>query len=192
MRSVISSLFVLSLVAAAPFAVSAQDSNGQEPARPKAAQPKAPPPLPPPAPIPSRMTNIQVEITITDQLGNTPATKKTVLLIMSDNSVGRIRTNANARPSERTGVVPVVLNVDAHPVLMPGNNDQIQLDLTIEYQPLKTVQEGSAETSQTSPTALNQSLHVVMTNGKAMMVSQAADPVTDRKIVVEAKATILK
>ena len=33
---------------------------------------------------------------------------------------------------------------------------------------------------------------VVLQSGKPMIVSQAADPVTDRKIVVEVVATILK
>jgi len=188
MRSLISNIFILGLVAAIANVASAQDNSGQEPVKAGTAQTKVTPAI---ADGPSKKTNIQVEITITDQLGTTPATKKTVSLITSDTSMGRIRTNANARPSERTGVVPVVLNVDARPWILPGN-DLIQLDLTIEYQPLKTVQEGNAETSQTSPTALNQSLRVTMTSGKPMVVSQAADPVTDRKIVVEAKATILK
>jgi hypothetical protein len=158
----------------------------------QAKEPEAVPKMAIPPPSQQRSVNIQVEITITDQLGSTPATKKTVSVITSDSFMGRIRTNANARPNERTGTVPVVLNVDARPRLIPNNNDLIQLDLAIEYQPLKTVQEGNAETSQTSPTALNQSLTVVMTSGRPLIVSQAADPVTDRKIVVEAKATILK
>jgi hypothetical protein len=179
MRCFLPLAFVVALIAA-PAAAFAQAKE------PEAATKLL---LPPP---PLRTVNIQVEITITDQLGTTPATKKTVSVITSDSSMGRIRTNANARPNERTGTVSVVLNVDARPRLVPNNNELIQLDLVIEYQPLKTVQEGSAETSQTSPTALNQSLTVNMTSGKPMVVSQAADPVTDRKIVVEAKATILK
>jgi hypothetical protein len=33
---------------------------------------------------------------------------------------------------------------------------------------------------------------VILTNGRSMVLSQAADPVADRKIVLEAKATVLK
>jgi hypothetical protein len=33
---------------------------------------------------------------------------------------------------------------------------------------------------------------VILQNGKPLVVSQAADPTTDRKMTVEVKATILK
>jgi hypothetical protein len=39
---------------------------------------------------------------------------------------------------------------------------------------------------------MNQSLTVILQSGKPLIVSQAADPVSDRKVVVEVKATILK
>jgi hypothetical protein len=39
---------------------------------------------------------------------------------------------------------------------------------------------------------MNQSLTVVLQSGKPLMISQAADPVSDRKVNVEVKATILK
>jgi hypothetical protein len=33
---------------------------------------------------------------------------------------------------------------------------------------------------------------VILQNGKPLIISQSADPVSDRKVVVEVKATILK
>ena len=42
------------------------------------------------------------------------------------------------------------------------------------------------------PTELNQSLTVVLQSGKPMLISQAADPTSDRKVTVEVKATVLK
>jgi hypothetical protein len=132
---------------------------------------------------PAKMVNVQVEITLTDQLGSATPTKKIVSLITSDGQYGRIRSGADAAGG------PVLLNIDATPRLVPGN-DQIRLSLTIEYRPPKAM--GDIKADSTNATSLNQSLTVIMTNGKPMIVSQAADPVTDRKIVVEAKATILK
>jgi hypothetical protein len=35
-------------------------------------------------------------------------------------------------------------------------------------------------------------MSVLLTNGKPLQISQAADPITDRKVLVEVKATILK
>ena len=48
------------------------------------------------------------------------------------------------------------------------------------------------ENAKARPTSINQSLTVVLQSGKPMVVSQAADPVNDRKVVVEVKATVLK
>ena len=205
MRKVIL-LFVFGLTVGVAQAGFAQDRDEQ--AKPATPAPqtlptptKAPTPMavPPPAaqkddrePIkagpPRLLTNIQVEVTISDQIGTTAPNKKTVQLITSDNSVGRIRSRADAQ-SVRGGPQMVNLNIDALPRLV---GDQIQLNLTIEYNPLKTSVEGSNEEKSVTPTQLNQQLSIAMTSGKWMTVSQAADPVTDRKIIVECKATILK
>jgi hypothetical protein len=40
--------------------------------------------------------------------------------------------------------------------------------------------------------ALNEMLTVILQNGKPMVVSQAADPLNDRRITIEVKATIIK
>ncbi len=66
----------------------------------------------------------------------------------------------------------------------------VQLELTIGYNPLGTQVLDSA--AGVRPTELNQSMTVVLQNGKPLVVSQAADPVSDRKIIVEVKATVLK
>lgn len=160
-------------------------ASGQTPA--PVPQPKQPG-LPPPPPAPSRAINIQVEFTITDQVGTNPPLKKSVTLIASDGTFGRVRAAANARPSERTGNVGVELNVDARPTSLSGEN--IRLEFTIEYRPLSSVTGG--DPSQMTPTSLNQNMNVILQNGKPLVVSQAADPVSDRKIIVEARATVLK
>jgi hypothetical protein len=67
---------------------------------------------------------------------------------------------------------------------------QIRLELTVVYSPMML--NSGADSAQTRPTELNQSLTVALQSGKPMVVSQAADPVTDRKIGVEVRATILK
>jgi hypothetical protein len=168
-----------------------------QPVKPPA-QPKTLPPTPPAAPAPGvpdivpvrprRLVNIQVELTITDQMGTGAPVTKTVSMIAADGTMGRIRASANARPSDRTGNVPTSINVDARPSTQP--NDLIQLELTLFYQPLRTVQEG--EPSQTAPTELNQSLTVLLQSGKPMVVSHAADPITDRRMTVQVIATIMK
>ncbi|MEO8682498.1 MAG: hypothetical protein ABI665_25850 [Vicinamibacterales bacterium] len=196
MRNLMPMALIVGAVLTGPIAVSAQDRVNEPQAKVDAAQAAAPK-----AAIaqkaaetvePAKMINLQVEITLTDQLGAAPPTKKIVSLITADGTAGRIRSGADSLPEGVGRRVDVVLNVDALPRLMAG--DLIRLNLTIEYRPLKAMVDNKADSTRdsTSLTSLNQSLTVMMTSGKSMIVSQAADPVTDRKIVVEAKATILK
>ena len=49
----------------------------------------------------------------------------------------------------------------------------------------------AGEPDKTTPN-INESLSVILEDGKPMLISQSADPVTDRKVKVEVKATILK
>ena len=153
------------------------------PPPPAAPMPLIPPPLIPPTP----RKNIQLEFTITDQMGTGAPDKKTVSMIAADGTWGRVRTSAVTRPPNVGRVIPVSLNVDARPAIV--GNDSVQVELTIEYKPVTLLPSGGV---QEEPTQLNQSLTVMLQNGRAMVVSQAADPVIDRKIVVEAKVTVLK
>jgi hypothetical protein len=139
-------------------------------------------------PVPAR-TNVKVDLTISDQTGNGPVEKKQVTLIAAEASWGKIRTNAATKPADVTAgpFVPIRLNVDARPFL--NASGAIQLELTIDYNPTAPI---PREATQIRPTEINQSMTIVLQSGKPMVISQAADPVTDRKIIVEVMATILK
>ena len=126
------------------------------------------------------LTNVQVELTLTDQVGTGTPQKKTVSMIVSSGSLGKIRNTA-----ARIGPTQIGLNVDARPFV--STEGPIQLELTLYYY---TPQGDSKDPG--TPTELNQSLTVVLQSGKPLVVSQAADPVSDRKVVVEVKATVLK
>jgi hypothetical protein len=149
---------------------------------------KPPTPLEKPAPGVSKMRgrdlNLQVEITISDQLGTQTPDKKVVSMLVADGTFGRIRASADA---QRTGLgmVGTGLNVDARPTVLEG--DRILLELTVEYTPFRE----SGQVTQ-RPTVLNESLSVILQSGKPVTVSQAADPVTDRKMSVEVRASIVK
>ena len=151
-------------------------------------QAKAEPPLKALA-VRSR-ANVRVDLTISDQTGSGPVEKKQVTLIAAEESWGKIRTSAATKAQDVTvggPVTPIRLNVDARPFL--NSSGAIQLELTIDYNPLGPM---SKDAAQLRPTEINQSMTIVLQSGKPMIVSQAADPVTDRKIIVEVVATILK
>ena len=128
----------------------------------------------------SSLTNVQVELTLTDQLGTGTPQKKTVSMIVSSGSLGKIRNTA-----ARVGPTQIGLNVDARPFV--SVEGPIRLELTLYYYPPQ-----GDTTDPGTPTELNQQLTVVLQSGKPLVVSQAADPVSDRKVIVEVKATVLK
>jgi hypothetical protein len=134
------------------------------------------------------LTNVQVELTLTDQTGNATPDKKTVSMIVSSGNWGRIRSSGNMMlPGEAPFAVD--LNVDARPFV--SVEGPIQLELTVVYAP--ALQAGTPrEPAKTQPVKVNQSLTVVLQSGKLLMISQAADPASDRKVNVEVKATVLK
>lgn len=193
MRNLHVALLIAGLALVVPRAAGAQDEEGQTTGTSEKGatytvtqKPKAEQPEPPPGRWVRTLTNVQVELTITDQGGTGVPEKKTVSMVVSSGSWGRIRSAGNVRRPADTPVV-VDLNVDARP--MVAVDGPIQLELTLAYYPPGNQ---TGEMAQAKPTGLNQSLTVVLQSGKPLVISQAADPVSDRKIVVEVKATVLK
>lgn len=204
MRTSLVSVFVLTASLGLPFTAAAQPdeqtATTPKPSKPAADADQATTPAPARAPF-KVLANVQIELTISDQTGSGPVEKKTVSMIAASGTWGKIRAAGVARPNSTTGNVPVGLNVDARPFVMAEG--VVQVELTLGYNPLS--QQALADydpqkpqpgmpmpPSQIRPTELNQSLTVVLQNGKPLIVSQAADPVSDRKIIVEVKATVLK
>ena len=128
--------------------------------------------------------NVRLDLTITDQRGDQPAISKTVTLTFADRHHGRIRTQGDVRTPQ--GYRPVILNVDANATIIQASRARVML--TIEYRPVAA----EAESERSSTPNINESLTVILEDGKAMVVSQSADPVTDRKVKVEAKIALLK
>jgi len=134
------------------------------------------------------LTNVQIELTLTDQTGTNPADKKTVSMVVSSGSWGKVRSSGIVDPIDGPPY-PVELNVDARPfVAIEG---PVQVEMTFVYAPMKSAGE-TKEGARQRPAGINQSQTVVLQSGKPLIVSQAADPISDRKVVVEIKATVLK
>jgi hypothetical protein len=113
--------------------------------------------------------NIRLDVTISDSAEKTM--KKVVSMLVADRDSGRIRS------ANRTGQV---LNVDGRGEV--AADGRVYVALTIEYQP-----EGTPNT-----TMLNQSISLVLAAGRPTVISQSADPNTDRKVTVEVTATVVK
>ena len=143
--------------------------------------------------------NVKIEFTITDQRSGSAAVKRTVSVIVADGFNGQIRSQ-----SEVIGVGPVPLNIDARPDLLPDG--KLRLGFTLQYDwpapvergdsqrpPLPAADEGRALPRGTvMKTTMHNSVALVMESGKPTIAAQSADPIGDRQVTVEVKATILK
>jgi hypothetical protein len=177
------------------FASAGAAQEGQSRAQtPPPAEKPAPVPNKPPAEAlaPGQLVNVKLDVTITDQMGPGTPAKKTVSMIVADRSSGSIRSIANA--------VRATLNVDATPQILQSGN--IRLQLALEYNPrqptppAEKVKGPGGEIMDLARdeggSSLNQKVWIVLEPNKPLILSQAADPLSDRKISVEVRASILK
>ena len=134
--------------------------------------------------------NIRLDLTITDQAGSGEPSRKVISLIVGDRQNGMIRSRGQLWVTERRAY-SATFNVDARPTIL--GDGRIRLDLGLEYQP--TPPQAGAQTPGThvsDATLLNERVGVVLETGKPLVISQAFDPASDRKVSVELKGTILK
>jgi hypothetical protein len=184
---------VFMIVAVALAASASASSAKQAAAKPPSKQASktetaAPKPAPVPEPLP---VNVKIEISITDQTGAGQPAKKVVTMIARDRGSNSIRSGANV-PVKSGGTITyrnVTINVDASPSIVLKEPNKVNLVFGLEYLPKSA---GGAEELEPGMSQLNERLNLVLESGKPMIVSQAADPTSDRKITVEVTATILK
>ena len=144
----------------------------------QAPEPK-PVPLQAPAAPGDESMNIRYQIVIRETGGTSPRTK-TVSLTMGLGSESSVRAQGTA--ATRTNHP---LNVDISPVALRGN--RVRTRIGIEYTPQ------TPEAAQgIPPLFVRESLTVWLEGGKPMVISEAADPLTDRRISVEVTATLLR
>jgi hypothetical protein len=145
-------------------------------------------PLAPKPPAPPRREgqaiNIKVELELTDQRAGAAPIKRTVTVIAADGYTGSIRTQSQV---VQVGAVP--LNVDASPTLLADGKIRLAINLQYDWPALA---EGGGARGTVTSTSLHDQLMLILENGKPIIAAQSADPVGDRQVTVEVKATILK
>ena len=143
-----------------------------------------------PTPAPRREPqpiNVKVDVTISDQRGSAAPIKRTVSVVVADGFSGLIRSQSDVMQ-----VGPVPLNIDVDPALLPDGKVRVRFNLQYDWP-------APMEASNTPPprgtvvkTALHDTVVLILENGKPMIVAQSADPIGDRQVTVEVKATILR
>lgn len=156
------------------------------------------PPRPPQAPTRDGRArqlgpNVRVEVTFTERRSDAAVQPKTVTVTTGDGHWGRVRSQAH---SPGFGASP--LNVDARPEVQ--SDGRVQLALNIEYgdrrisesKPVTAGPVQIAPAPSVTDVNLSQSVTVVLESGKPLTITQSADPMSDRKVTVEVKATVLR
>jgi hypothetical protein len=138
-----------------------------------------------------QLVNVKVEFTITEQIGAKPPTRKTMTMTVADRENGRIRTNTDfaqiVSGSKQWSSAP--LSVDALPAV-EGN--KIRLDFSLEYNLYQEVDPSKPEGTPVGKTSVSERLSAVLDNGVPLVIAQSSDALSDRRLTVEVKATILK
>jgi hypothetical protein len=190
---------VVLFVAALGMSAIAQQPTPKPPPTPQAPAaptPQAPPPANPPAqaprPEPNRQPiNVRIEVTITDQRGTAPVMKKTITAVTGDQLNARIRTQAEFQGIGGNPLVKgIPLNLDVMPTILP--NGRVRVTVGLEYHLPAPPDEPAASGPRLVGTGIQENLSVNLDDGKPLVVSQSADPVSDRQVTVEVRATILK
>jgi hypothetical protein len=172
-------------LAAQPIA-SAQAQPARAPTAPVVTPSPAAPVLVPDVRPTGQPLNVKIEVTITDQRGGAPTLKKTVNVVAADNMSGRIRSQALYG-----GLGDVPLNVDAEPFILADG--KIRLRLSLQYDlPSGTGHATEPSNPPLIKTQIQENLALILDNGKPLVAAQSADPVGDRQVTIEVKATVLK
>jgi hypothetical protein len=153
--------------------------------------PAARTPAPPTPRREGQAVNVKIDFTITDQRGGAPAIKRTLTMIVADERTGSIRSQSAVF---QVGDVP--LNIDASPSLL--SDGKIRLGFNLQYDWPAPFEGPATNPNQQPPrgtvmkTQLHDSVTLILESGKSMIAAQSADPIGDRQVTVEVKATILR
>lgn len=115
---------------------------------------------------------------MTDDMTPGQPARRTVTMIVADGQRGSIRSTGNQ--------IQARLFVDATPQIL--SNGAVRVHIGLQYNPRWE----PTENTPVGGSSLNQEITSILQPDKPLVISQASDPVSDRKITVEVTASILK
>jgi hypothetical protein len=185
MRILVKHLLTVALVACVTIPAAAQQPapapapapRAQPAPRVQAAAPAPAPGTAPRAPLPfaNEPITVRYDVIIREEGGAQPSVK-TVSMTATLYEVSLVRASSR-NP----------LNVDVNPTGL--RDTKVRTKIGIEYTPvMPETPSGPAPVAL----AIRQAVHVWLESGKPMLVSQSADPASNRRLTVEVTATILK
>lgn len=184
---------VLALALAVPSLLRAQEptpapSPSEAPKAKSAAAPVAEPAREYLHPEPARAWNVRIELTVTDRSGTNPPVVKSATLTLANDARGSVRSLSQVQSGASVDQVrELPLDIDAYPRIDAGG--KVGLELKVDY---RSIDRSDKESKFYPSAGLRFSGNIFLENGKPTLVAQSADPVSDRKVTLEAKATIIR
>lgn len=173
----------LTILAAAPVALSAQEPVTAARQATASAVPEKPTPRPEPKAPPGQLLNIRVDVKITDERPGLAPITKTLSVTVADGHNGMVRSTTESSFGASGNFRNVPLNVDVAPRL-EGNRVRLRVTLDYKFVDPADPKAGSHE--------VKESLSLVLESGRTVRAAESADPLTDRKVSLDVTATILK
>jgi hypothetical protein len=170
-----------------------------QPAAGQSARPPAPPAAPKPSPAPApkpatpqepprQLVNIRVDIVVIEEGGTAASERKTASVITSDRRSAAVRSQGETGRVEPKPVdarfttrMATYMKADIEPYI--ERNGLIRTQVIMEYLSPTSQHEGRGTTLRFEP---------LLESGKPLRVSESTDPTSNRKVIVEVTATILK
>jgi hypothetical protein len=129
-----------------------------------------------------------VDVTIQSKGGTGAGFSKTMTMLVADRRATTL--TAQARATTLTAPFdPRRLNGTVTAGLLRDGKIDMSLNLDID---VSDVSEGAESDKERAGTIYRGILNFVLDSGKPMLVSKSADPLSDRTVTVEVKATLLK
>jgi hypothetical protein len=143
------------------------------------------------AKLPAPQPNLRFDVSILDEGGGVPPTRKTVtVMARADNQTASVRSYGRLNPDHPIAIamrqtehgVVIGLKVD---VRGRYENGRLIGRVAVEYQPY-------APEMKWLPSSVTTQVDAVFEEGSKMVIAQAADPLSDRRTTIEVTVTVLK
>jgi hypothetical protein len=154
------------------------------PEAPEAPQPPQPAAAPEARRPPRRgqAVNVRVEFTVSDTTGGKPPVTKMLALTVADGETAMVRSESEAQ-NPGGGMRSAPFSADASATV---EGERVRLFFSLDYQAM----DSGSGTPLKSGVRARQT--VLLESGRALVLSETSDPLSDRLVRVEVKATILR
>jgi hypothetical protein len=185
-------MVLASMAGGTPWLLAQEAEEGHEPqaaAAPPQAKPAAAPkpgvaataPALPAKPV----TNVRVDVKITDLRGGQAAATKAVSLTIANGENGSTRSIVEAQWGKTDQFRSSQLKIDARPDIVESH--RIRLRLSLEYNLSDPV-----DIPKPPVTHMQESLTFILEDGRPLVVAESAEPSGDRQVRLEVTATIVR